>query len=159
MDAGKLWMLSDFIGTNKVQFQIPVYQRNYDWSVSNCNRLLDDIKAVVDTGDKHFLGTIVFMSSKDTGFSLKEYIIIDGQQRLTTMMLILKALCDLSKEKDEECFSEIADSYLQNHHCAEEYKIKLKPIKGDNDQFGALLKHDEADIDKKGVSRVLCKFF
>ena len=57
MDAGKLWMLSDFIGTNKVQFQIPVYQRNYDWSVSNCNRLLDDIKAVVDTGDKHFLGT------------------------------------------------------------------------------------------------------
>ena len=160
MDAGKLWMLSDFIGTNKVQFQIPVYQRNYDWSVSNCNRLLDDIKAVVDTGDKHFLGTIVFMSSKDTGFSLKEYIIIDGQQRLTTMMLILKALCDLSKEKDEECFSEIADSYLQNHHCAEEYKIKLKPIKGDNDQFVALLKHDEADIDKNGhiwLNYALCK--
>ena len=42
MDASKAWMLSDFIGTNKVQFQIPVYQRNYDWSEANCDRLLND---------------------------------------------------------------------------------------------------------------------
>ena len=56
MDAGKLWILRDFIGTNKIQFKIPVYQRNYDWSESNCNRLLDDIKNIIDGGEKHFLG-------------------------------------------------------------------------------------------------------
>ena len=55
MDAGKLWMLQDFIGTNKVLFRIPVYQRNYDWSDVNCNKLLDDIKQIIDTGEKHFL--------------------------------------------------------------------------------------------------------
>ena len=61
MDAGKLWMLQDFIGTNKVLFRIPVYQRNYDWSDVNCNKLLDDTKQIIDTGEKHFLGTFVYM--------------------------------------------------------------------------------------------------
>ena len=70
MDAHKLWMLRDFIGTNKVLFRIPVYQRNYDWSESNCNRLLDDIYSIIQSGDKHFLGTIVFMAAKSGGFSL-----------------------------------------------------------------------------------------
>ena len=46
----------------------------------------------MQSGDKHFLGTIVFMAAKSGGFALQEYIIIDGQQRLTTLMLILKAL-------------------------------------------------------------------
>ena len=92
MDAHKLWMLRDFIGTNKVLFRIPVYQRNYDWSDSNRNRLLDDVYTIIETGEKHFLGTIVFMAAKSGGFALQEYIIIDGQQRLTTLMLILKAL-------------------------------------------------------------------
>ena len=65
MDADKYWLIKDFIGENKVLFRIPVYQRNYDWSEANCTRLLDDIKHILDTGTKHFLGTIVFMASKD----------------------------------------------------------------------------------------------
>ena len=60
MDAHKLWMLRDFIGTNKVLFRIPVYQRNYDWSESNCNRLLDDIQAIMESGEKHFLAFLFF---------------------------------------------------------------------------------------------------
>ena len=150
MKADTAWMLSDFIGTKKVQFQIPVYQRNYDWSESNCNRLLDDIKNIIDTGQKHFVGTIVFMSAEDTGFSLKRYTVIDGQQRLTTMMLILKALCNLSEDKDQECYDEIMDDYLHNQHCDEEFKVKLKPIKGDNDQFLALLQNRAEEINKEG---------
>ena len=82
MDAHKLWMLRDFIGTNKVLFRIPVYQRNYDWSEANCDRLLDDIYEIINSGDKHFLGTIVFMAAKSGGFTLQEYTIIDGQQEL-----------------------------------------------------------------------------
>ena len=49
MDAHKLWMLRDFIGTNKVLFKIPVYQRNYDWAESNCDRLLDDIYDIINS--------------------------------------------------------------------------------------------------------------
>lgn len=54
MRADKLWMLREFIGTNKILFKIPVYQRNYDWSESNCDRLLDDVKNIMDTGKNIF---------------------------------------------------------------------------------------------------------
>ena len=149
MDAHKLWMLRDFIGTNKVLFRIPVYQRNYDWSESNCNRLLDDIYGIMQSGDKHFLGTIVFMAAKSGGFALQEYIIIDGQQRLTTLMLILKALSAVAKSVGDDCYHEIEEQYLHNKYCDEEFKVKLKPIKSDNNQFLLLLedKIDEMDED------------
>lgn len=71
MDARKIWILQDFIAPNRILFRIPVYQRNYDWSVANCNRLLDDIKTIIDTGEKHFLGTIVYILSNDGGDCLK----------------------------------------------------------------------------------------
>lgn len=149
MDAHKLWMLRDFIGTNKVLFRIPVYQRNYDWSESNCNRLLDDIYDIMQSGDKHFLGTIVFMAAKSGGFALQEYIIIDGQQRLTTLMLILKALSVVAESAGDDCYHEIEEQYLHNKYCDEEFKVKLKPIKSDNNQFTLLLedKIDEMDED------------
>ena len=149
MDAHKLWMLRDFIGTNKVLFRIPVYQRNYDWSESNCNRLLDDIYGIMQSGDKHFLGTIVFMAAKSGGFALQEYIIIDGQQRLTTLMLILKALSVVAESVGDDCYHEIEEQYLHNKYCDEEFKVKLKPIKSDNNQFTLLLedKVDEMDED------------
>ena len=149
MDAYKLWMLRDFIGTNKVLFRIPVYQRNYDWSESNCNRLLDDIYGIMQSGDKHFLGTIVFMAAKSGGFALQEYIIIDGQQRLTTLMLILKALSVVAESVGDDCYHEIEEQYLHNKYCDEEFKVKLKPIKSDNNQFLLLLedKIDEMDED------------
>lgn len=149
MDAGKLWMLRDFIGANKVLFKIPVYQRNYDWSESNCNRLLDDVRNIIDTEEKHFLGTIVFMAVNGGGFKLHEYIIIDGQQRLTTMMLLLKAVSDVAKEYGDYCEAEIQNTYLHNQYCDEEFKVKLKPIKSDNDQFLALLKDDFDSLDEE----------
>ena len=149
MDAHKLWMLRDFIGTNKVLFRIPVYQLNYDWSESNCNRLLDDIYDIMQSGDKHFLGTIVFMAAKSGGFALQEYIIIDGQQRLTTLMLILKALSVVAESVGDDCYHEIEEQYLHNKYCDKEFKVKLKPIKSDNNQFTLLLedKIDEMDED------------
>ena len=142
MDAHKLWMLRDFIGTNKVLFRIPVYQRNYDWSEANCNRLLDDVYGILTSGDKHFIGTIVYMDDKSGGFALRECIIIDGQQRLTTMMLILKALSMVAKAVGDSCHLEIEEQYLQNKYCNEIFK--LKPTKSDREQF-LLLMEDKAD--------------
>ena len=160
MDAHKLWMLRDFIGTNKVLFRIPVYQRNYDWSESNCNRLLDDIYTIMESGEKHFLGTIVFMAARSGGFTLQEYVIIDGQQRLTTLMLILKALSVVAEEHGDDCYHKIEESYLHNKYCDEEFKVKLKPIKSDNNQFLLLLNGKLDDMDEEThiyQNFVLCK--
>lgn len=160
MDAHKLWMLRDFIGTNKVLFRIPVYQRNYDWSESNCNRLLDDIYTIMESGEKHFLGTIVFMAARSGGFTLQEYVIIDGQQRLTTLMLILKALSVVAEEHGDDCYHEIEESYLHNKYCEEEFKVKLKPIKSNSDQFLLLLSGKLDDMDEEThifQNYMLCK--
>ncbi|HEB9344585.1 DUF262 domain-containing HNH endonuclease family protein [Campylobacter coli] len=143
MDARRLWFIPDVIGSNRVQFQIPVYQRNYDWSVENCKKLMSDIKDIVETGEKHFLGTIVYMSDKKTSASFQKYIIIDGQQRLTTIMLILKALHDIALTINDKSAEQIDNEFLHNKYCDEEFKIKLKPIKTDNEQFTMLLKNDE----------------
>lgn len=149
MDPHKLWMLRDFIETNKVLFRIPVYQRNYDWSEANCDRLLDDIYEIINSGDKHFLGTIVFMAARSGGFTLQEYTIIDGQQRLTTMMLILKALSVVAKDAKDSCYQEIDEQYLHNKYCEEEYKVKLKPIKTDHNQFTLLLENKFEEMDEE----------
>lgn len=148
MDAKKIWMLQDFIASNRILFRIPVYQRNYDWSEANCNRLLDDIKTITETGKKHFIGTIVYMLANEGGVTLREYTIIDGQQRLTTITLMLKALADLASEMQDPTAPELL-SFIHNSYCEEQYKIKLKPIKSDNDQFMSLLagKFDEMDKD------------
>lgn len=160
MDAHNLLMLRDFIGVNKVLFQIPVYQRNYVWSTTNCNRLLDDIKTIIDTGNKHFLGTFVVMAANVDSFKLQKFIIIDGQQRLTTMMIILKVLTELAKVKEDTSESEIWDSYLHNKYCTEEFKVKLKPVKTDNEQFLAFLNDKFDEINKKSdiyLNYELCK--
>lgn len=148
MKADAIQLMADLIGTNKVLFRIPVYQRNYDWDQANCNRLLDDIKDIIDTGYKHFLGTICYMSTNGNDFVLKDYVIIDGQQRLTTIMILLKALYDISEKENENSTMQDVDDYLRNRNCNEEFKIKLKPVKTDNEQFISLLGNKE--LNKEG---------
>ncbi len=75
---------------------IPVYQRQYRWEISACAQLLDDIRAVADAedGGSHFLGSILSTSVADAGDgeAAGELVLIDGQQRLTTITLLIAAL-------------------------------------------------------------------
>ena len=75
---------------------IPVYQRNYDWSIPQCARLFDDLEEInrLDRR-KHFFGAVV---GKPEGTF--EWIIIDGQQRLTTVSLLTLALVNSAKNGD-----------------------------------------------------------
>ena len=82
--------LDVFIGGKKARFVIPVYQRNYDWKKSNCEKLFADINNIIETGNPHFLGTIVCQSTDRKNY--QDYIIIDGQQRITSIILLAKVL-------------------------------------------------------------------
>ncbi|MDQ1244290.1 MAG: hypothetical protein QG565_630 [Campylobacterota bacterium] len=140
--------IEDFLSSNKTRFIIPVYQRNYDWKEKNCLQLFDDIKNIGLQGERksHFMGSIVYVSNSDTdSIDLKEYVIIDGQQRLTTSTLFLKALYDVID--DEDLKDEILESFLINKRLDEKNKLKLKPIKKDDDVFKKLLKNDFDTID------------
>lgn len=110
----------DFI-SNAPQFIIPIYQRNYSWTEQQCRQIWDDIlRAGSDeaiTG--HFIGSIVYVEEGLSNVSLKSpLLVIDGQQRLTTIMLLLTALAEaLGDDEPVEGFSKekIFYYYLLNH--------------------------------------------
>ena len=88
-------IINDFIQPNRKQYAIPVYQRNYEWSREQCIRLFEDIIAAHKNDRDHFTGSIVYAPLK-TENKIDTFIIIDGQQRLTTIYILIKALIDMS---------------------------------------------------------------
>ena len=136
MKANRMWLFSDVLEKNKRVFKIPVYQRNYDWSNIQCEKLFYDIIEANEKNCQHFTGTIVYIDDINGGSGLNEVLIIDGQQRITTMYILLKALYDASKGISIRIENEI-EEVMFNRHCDEKYKIKLKPVKSDNEQFSS----------------------
>ena len=142
--------VEDFLSSNKTQFIIPVYQRNYDWTNKQCKRLLDDILEVGGNNkmSAHFIGSIVYVHDDAyTTARIKELTIIDGQQRLTTITLIYLALCQLAKSMGKkELIDEIMETYLINKYAAEEEKLKLRPTDNNDKALKYLLRNDETEI-------------
>ena len=136
----------EFLEQKKTIFNIPVYQRNYEWSKEQCAQLFNDVQNIIedDFNRKHFLGTIVYVDERGPKLS-KNFIIIDGQQRITSFMLFLKAVADLSE--DEELYNEILDDYLLNPRSEENDKLKLKSVEKDRIIFRQV-------IDNKPVSLI-----
>ncbi len=82
-------------GSDK-RFVVPVYQRNYDWRTENCKQLFDDLVRIVKRHRRsHFFGSLVSYFNHDGEH--EEFLVIDGQQRLTTVSLLLLAMHDLMK--------------------------------------------------------------
>lgn len=136
-----------FFAPIQMILKIPVYQRNYDWNKNNVHRLLNDLYEVIKTGKQHFLGAVVYMESNNSDVGMPEYLIIDGQQRLTTITLMLQALKDIDNGKDPLTNGTIRSYLTNSYSTSDEYKIKLKPIKSDNIQYTALLRHEYEKLD------------
>lgn len=146
MQPYKVWLFSDLIEKNKRVFKVPVYQRNYDWSNIQCEKLYQDILIANERDHKHFTGTIVYIVGLNAS-TLSEVLIIDGQQRLTTMYILLKALYDTAKDVSVRIEQEI-EEVMFNRNCEEKYKLKLKPVKTDNEQLLLLIKDKIDDMDR-----------
>lgn len=133
-------LIKYFDGSDK-RFIIPLYQRNYDWKIDNCKQLFQDLMTLHNSNRKsHFFGSIV--SSIKAGS--EDRFIIDGQQRITTVSLMLIAMVNGYKEglleaDDKKLVEKIFKRYLVDEYQEEERKVKLKPIKKDMQAFDALL--------------------
>lgn len=154
MEAGKR-ILHQFLDGSDKRFVIPVYQRNYDWRLENCQRLLDDLVRVHRArSSSHFFGGIVYFKPHVAGAD--EYQIIDGQQRLTTVTLFLLALSRLVKNGtlsvlDKSLTSRIND-YLVDKYAPETSKVKLKPINEDDEAYRRLFDEDEKPLSGSKVT-------
>ena len=123
-----------FLEGSDKHFVIPVYQRNYDWKKEHCSQLYDDLIDLTKTKRTHFLGSIVSIYHDDGDD--REYLIIDGQQRLTTLSILLLSiykLIDEGKLRSTISKDQIRDEYLINKYSKDDKKIRLKPVKNDKD--------------------------
>jgi len=154
--------LTEFLNQPKTQFIIPVYQRNYDWKITHCKQLLKDIYEVSQNSNlkSHFIGSIVF--THEGAYSSaqnkpKQLIIIDGQQRLTTITLLILALSRKAEEANKkELANELMEDYIINKRFEEE-KIKLRPIKKDALSFKSLINNEDYILDLE-YSRIIENF-
>lgn len=148
-------MLNDYIQPNKKQYCIPVFQRDYAWTKEQCEKLFEDIVLAFQKDRLHFCGSFVY-APLPTKKHIDRFIIIDGQQRFTTLYILLKALADSATDEDEK---ESLEKYLYNEDKFKRYgiddksKLKLKPVKTDNDQLQLLMagKLDQMNKGKDGI--------
>ncbi|MGL2356118.1 GmrSD restriction endonuclease domain-containing protein [Helicobacter pylori] len=148
MKAGEATLLEFFEQNQNNQFVIPIYQRVYSWEKEHCEQLWDDI---IKTGgndqiEGHFIGSIVFVHDGIYTTNYNELLIIDGQQRLTTITLLFIALRDHLNDEDEflKKFSrqKIQNRYLINRDEKGDKKFKLFLSEPDRDTLLSLIDKD-----------------
>ncbi|WQX35468.1 DUF262 domain-containing protein [Helicobacter pylori] len=141
--------INDFFALPSTIFSIPVYQRNYTWEEENCEKLLQDIVSISQNKKTHFMGSITYIlhwiDDEKSLRQLQEFVIIDGQQRITTIMLLLKAI--ETKIPNEGIKKEI-DGLLN----LSGQKLRLKPIKSDKEAFDLVMQNRSHEI--QGVSHI-----
>ena len=112
------------------QFVIPVYQRKYTWLANKqVKQLLEDFDSLLSNKtDTHFVGIIIYIEKGITG-TFREWAVVDGQQRLTTLFLMLQALKYVaSANGDDLKAQEIESVYLTNPIGGQSTKFRLKPL-------------------------------
>lgn len=153
--------LHEFIEGHKIQFVIPVYQRNYDWLMDNCDQLFSDlVKLSRSNRRSHFFGSIV-TSAADSSYNR---LVIDGQQRLTTISLLLltgiKAVKDGAIEISEESkLDEAYEVFLKAKFCNSERKIKLVPIENDRIAYDKIFNEEDSFDEDSKITRNYRHFY
>ncbi len=136
MEADKNTLLNFIKDNQKNQLVIPIYQRLYSWEKEQCKQLWDDIIKIGgnDKMDGHFIGSILYVLDSIT-HSNNALLIIDGQQRLTTITLLLIALRDHWSDKRKD----IEDHYLINSDKDGDKKFRLILSESDKDTLLSLI--------------------
>lgn len=121
-------------------FIIPPFQRNYEWTTEQCDELFEDIMSLYDNPQKeHYLGNIVYYLGDQYGAGFTEYILVDGQQRITSILLLLCAIRDLHTNPD---VSNNLDTYfLKNYDptIINTLPVRMKQTSHDREVFEDLI--------------------
>jgi len=102
-------------------FEIPKYQRGYAWELQNIRELFEDIIESIESNSNHYIGTIVLSKSDDDD---EKFYVVDGQQRITTLTLIISSLIKNLSEKDQ--------AYYERFYIKEDDRFRLSPLNRDN---------------------------
>lgn len=152
MTGGDKFLMQLFTGAD-TRFVIPVYQRNYDWKRDQCKQLFDDLIEMVTKNVKtHFFGSIVSVQQEVRGHML----IIDGQQRITTVSLLLLALYKFVKSQPESsstrCVDKIYGEYLTDSYSLN-HQYKLLSVKDDRAAYEKLFDDERNYVESSNMTK------
>lgn len=160
MDARK-GNIYEILNGNK-QFLIPVYQRYYSWDIEQCKRLWNDIVEMQKKGKVgHFVGSIVNIAEQAMPTGVQKYMIIDGQQRMTTLSLLLLALRDyaINNPEDTTINARRIDNMLKNEYESGDERYKLLLTETDRDILMRLVEEKPIPDDTRSKLLDNYKFF
>lgn len=159
--------LDIYFKDDRALFLIPLYQRKYAWQQKHCQRLFSDLMKINKENIRsHFFGSIV--SVKADSEHENDLLIIDGQQRITTISILILAAINAVKNGDMKCENEeflkdTMEKFLYAKYRRHvERKIKLRPIDGDLKAYDALFTNDEdkfVPADKSGITKNYLFFY
>jgi uncharacterized protein with ParB-like and HNH nuclease domain len=142
--------ITEFLSSTERTFEIPVYQRNYDWDTENCEKMFDDVLDGIRTQRKHYFGNIVYyVADLDLLSAYARLILIDGQQRITSTMLLLAAIRD--EEEDESKKTALTSTYLTNEKAEEGFRVKLKQVETDRSVYEEIIEGRMESINKSST--------
>lgn len=162
MKGDGIQLYSYMEGSNN-RYVIPVYQRRYDWKIENCKQLYNDLLRLTDYKEgNHFFGSIV--SDVVGAGSTTEYHIIDGQQRLTTVTLLLLAIAKLVEKGEVESQEvalndQIMERFIIAKWAKEDDRIKLIPVKRDRQALHSLIFGEEDEYVENSNLTINFKYF
>ncbi|AZP17359.1 DUF262 domain-containing protein [Streptomyces aquilus] len=136
-------LFADLVQGKAQQFQVPLYQRTYSWTEKQLRQLWSDIleqAELIERGEQantHFLGSVVLAPSPQNDATFSRWLVVDGQQRLTTLSLALAAIRDHVKDAEPRQAERIDEQYLINKWQTGIDHFRLLPTQADRTQFAA----------------------
>lgn len=128
--------ITDLLVGFKRCWVIPPFQRNYSWETDQCEELYEDLVASAITKKPHYLGNIVSYPGENDRAGFSEKILVDGQQRLTTLLLLICAIKDVIADNDLK--DELLENYLINKGKRDK-RVRLKQTSNDSIVFEAII--------------------
>lgn len=134
------------------QYVVPLFQRTYSWEKKQWQALWNDIIELyeADNPRTHFMGSIVTIPTTSLPEGISKYLLIDGQQRLTTIFILLSALRDAAKHSEERLAAEINDKFLVNSYEEGLDYYKLQPTQIDRTAFHQII-NSENQVKESGI--------
>lgn len=136
--------LADLLSGNK-QYLMPLYQRAYSWTPKQFDQLWIDLVELAESfdgspGATHFLGSMVLAPAPSLGpTGVAEWLVVDGQQRLTTLTVLLAAIRDHCAADDPEALERIDEQYLVNKWAKGDARYKVTPTQLDRPAYRAIV--------------------
>ena len=138
--------IATLLDKNRTQFILPKYQRHYTWEEKHCQRLWDDlVKMQKEDRNSHFIGAIVSINEGGDPMGISKYTLIDGQQRITTLFLILIAIRDYM-------YSHFDDNSV---NIGEIDDMLINSYKKNDDHYKLLLTGDDKEILVKLIEKIV----